>query len=96
MLALRRLAPATASRIVSAAARPVVVRCQSTLDDRKRGAEAAFIKEQEDKRLAEAKARFEALMKSENSEEKQELIEMLGTWQTNRVTALFSLCTGPS
>ena len=32
------------------------------------------------KRMAEAKAKFEALMKSENSEEKQELIEMLGAW----------------
>ena len=74
-----------------AGARSVLVAraMSSSLDDKKKGAEAAYIKAQEAKRMAEAKAKFEALMKSENSEEKQELIEMLGAWMIFRCLTRF-------
>lgn len=81
MLGLRRLAVASSSSskaLLSAAIKPTYRGFSSTLDDKKKGNEAAYIKAQEAKRMAEAQAKFEALMKSENSEERAELIEMLG------------------
>lgn len=67
-------------------ARPLARAMSSTLNEKERGAEAAFIKAQESKRLAEAKAKFDELMKAGDSEEKQDLLELLGT------CGGFSLC----
>jgi len=69
-------------------ARPLARAMSSTLNEKERGAEAAYIKAQESKRLAEAKAKFDELMKAGDSEEKQDLLELLGTW------GFFTVVTG--
>ena len=50
-----------------------------TLDDRKKGNEAAYIAQQEKAKIAAMQAKFESLMAKDNtSEEKAELMEILG------------------
>ena len=86
-----RAAVARSSSSVPQAARAACARGLSTLEDRKKGNEATYIQDQERKRIAEMKAKFEALMaKDNNSEEKAELMEILGTRKlTSRATLFF-------
>jgi len=71
----------SASRMQSVqTVRPMQARLMSSLDKKEKGDEALYVAKHEAARLAEMKAKVEAIMCSENAEDKEQLEEVLGTY----------------
>jgi hypothetical protein len=72
------VARAATKNVAAAAARPAAM-CMSTLVEREKGEEARYIRQQEEARKAEIRAKLEkVLAMEEGSAEKQEIIDQLG------------------
>ena len=77
---IARTVARSASRMQSVqVARPMGARLMSSLDKKEKGDEARFVAMNEAARLAEMKAKVEAIMSSESAEDKEQLEEVLGT-----------------
>jgi len=70
-----RVASRASSRVVA----PVAIRSMSDFNKKERGDEARYFAQEEARRLAEMKAKVEAIMASENHEDKEHLTELLCT-----------------
>ena len=72
------VARAATKNVAAAAARPADM-CMSTLVEREKGEEARYIRQREEARKAEIRAKLEkVLAMEEGSAEKQEIIDQLG------------------
>ena len=82
-----------ASRASFKGVAPVAMRSFSDLQKKERGDEARYFAQEEARRLAEMKAKVEAIMASENADDKEHLTNLLSTYQLDvmDVQAFFSL-----
>ena len=77
----RATAAVVAAKTPAVAARPAAVCMMSTLVEREKGEEARYIRQQEEARKAEIRAKLEkVLAMEEGSAEKQEIIDQLGAF----------------